>query len=78
MRLIARFAQSWALEKGCSRLGAKPASLDFGAYLTVAAPAAALRFQKGQQVGVNGIGLGRGHAVRKALVSFQCAHFERS
>ena len=32
-----------------------------------------LRFQKGQQVGVNGIGLGRGHAVRKALVGFQCA-----
>jgi hypothetical protein len=31
------------LEKGCSRLGAKPASLDFGAYLTVAAPAAAGR-----------------------------------
>ena len=29
MRLIARSAQSWALEKGCSRLGAKPASLDF-------------------------------------------------
>ena len=34
---------------------------------------AALRFQEGQQVGVNGIGLGRGHAVRKALVGFQCA-----
>ena len=50
MRLIARFAQSWALEKGCSRLGAKPASLDFGAYLTVAAPAAALCFQKGQSL----------------------------
>jgi hypothetical protein len=32
-----------------------------------------LRFQKGQQVGVNGIGLGRGHAVRKAPVGFQCA-----
>jgi hypothetical protein len=26
----------------------------------------ALRFQESQQVGVNGIGLGRGHAVRKA------------
>jgi hypothetical protein len=35
--------------------------------------AEALRFQEGQQVGVNGIGLGRGHAVRKALVGFQCA-----
>ena len=35
--------------------------------------AAALRFQEGQQVGVNGIGLRRGHAVRKALVGFQCA-----
>jgi hypothetical protein len=33
----------------------------------------ALRFQESQQVGVNGIGLGRGHAVRKALVGFQCA-----
>jgi hypothetical protein len=32
---------------------------------------AALRFEEGQQVGVNGIGLGRGHAVRKALVGFQ-------
>src|SRR5271165_2230285 len=35
--------------------------------------AEALRFQEGQQVGVNGIGLGCGHAVRKALVGFQCA-----
>jgi len=35
--------------------------------------AEALRFQEGQQVGVNGIGLGRGHAVLKALVGFQCA-----
>ena len=33
----------------------------------------ALRFQEGQQIGVNGIGLGRRHAVRKALVGFQCA-----
>ena len=44
-----------------------------GADLTVAATAVALRFQEGQEVGVNGIGLGRGHAVRKALVGFQCA-----
>ena len=35
--------------------------------------AEALRFQESQQVGVNGIGLGCGHAVRKALVGFQCA-----
>jgi hypothetical protein len=49
----------------------KPAvPLVFGADLTVAATAAALRFQEGQQVGVNGIGLGRGHAVGKALVGF--------
>jgi hypothetical protein len=33
--------------------------------LSVAATAAALRFQKGQQVGINGIGLGRRHAVRR-------------
>jgi hypothetical protein len=39
----------------------------------IAFSAEALRFQEGQQVGVNGIGLGRGHAVRKALVGFQCA-----
>jgi hypothetical protein len=45
----------------------------FGADFTFAATAAALRFQEGQQVGVNGIGLGRGHAGRKALVGFQCA-----
>jgi hypothetical protein len=49
----------------------------FGANLTVAATAAALRFQEGQQVGVNGIGLGRGHAVRKAFVGFQCAIFQQ-
>jgi hypothetical protein len=30
--------------------------------LSVAAKAATLRFQEGQQVGVNGIGLGRRHA----------------
>jgi hypothetical protein len=36
-------------------------------------PDKALGFQESQQVGVNGIGLGRGHAVRKALVGFQCA-----
>src|SRR6476620_6007473 len=44
-----------------------------GAVLTVAATAVALGFQEGQEVGVNGIGLGRRHAVRKALVGFQCA-----
>ena len=37
----------------------------------VGATAAALRFQEGQQVRVNGVGLSRGHAVRKALVCFQ-------
>ena len=40
---------------------------------SLACVAPALRFQESQQVGVNGIGLGRGHAVRKALVGFQCA-----
>ena len=39
--------------------------------------AEALRSQEGQQVGVNGIGLGCGHAVRKAFVGFQCAIFEQ-
>ena len=37
----------------------------------------ALRFQEVQQVGVYGIGLGCGHAVRKALVGFQCAILEQ-
>src|SRR3989449_5248356 len=32
-----------------------------------------LGFQERQQVGVNGVRLSRGHAVWKALVSFQCA-----
>ena len=32
-----------------------------------------LRFQEGQQVCVNGTGLCRGHAVRKALIGYQCA-----
>ena len=43
--------------------------------MSVAARLAAgrLRFQEGQQVGVDGVGLGRGHAMRKALVGFQCA-----
>jgi hypothetical protein len=36
-------------------------------------PDKALGFQESQQVGVDGIGLGRGHAVRKAPVGFQCA-----
>jgi hypothetical protein len=32
------------------------------------AHATGLRVQEGQQVGVNSIGLGRGHAVRKTLI----------
>src|SRR5206468_2417278 len=31
------------------------------------------RFDEGEKVGVNGVGLSRGHAVRKTLVGFQCA-----
>ena len=58
-------------------LAGRPGRLVFQAATLTEYPnafsAEALRFQEGQQVDVNGIGLGCGHAVRKALVGFQCA-----